>query len=119
MSGFEEVLRFDHIHETVNYPSDMEQDMNGDYVFYTSYERLFNQYKLLVAALQPLVDIANAFDNNQLDDEARKYWGKDNEHENTTDPKDIILYQGRGGYGLLTLDECLLARQVLNGVNDD
>jgi len=63
-------------------------------------------------ALKPLVDIANAYDNNALDDEARKLWGKDNERMNTTPLDEIILYTGRGGKTLLTLGDCIRAREV-------
>ncbi len=60
--------------------------------------------------LEPLRRIGQAYHNNALDDEARKYWGPDNDpHENTTDPKNIVLYSGRGGKELLTLDDCLAA----------
>ena len=37
-----------------------------------------------------------------IDDEARKYWGKGNERENRAAMCDIILYTGRGGGTLLT-----------------
>lgn len=62
------------------------------------------------ALLEPLRRIGQAYHDNALDDEARKYWGPDNDpHENTTDPKNIVLYSGRGGKELLTLDDCLAA----------
>jgi len=64
----------------------------------------------LLEALAPLVAIADAFDANALDDEARKhttFYG-----ENQTPPEDIELYQGRGGKRLLTLRHCLDAREV-------
>jgi len=64
--------------------------------------------------LKPLVDIADAYDENALDDEARKIWGKNDEHYNTTPSDDIILYSGRGGKTLLTLGDCLRAREVYN-----
>lgn len=67
----------------------------------------------IIHALQPLVAIAEAYDANELDDEARKRWGRNYEHENTTPPEDIILYTGRGGKTLLTLADCLNARRVL------
>ena len=62
--------------------------------------------------LKPLVNIADAYDKNALDDEARKIWGKNDEHVNTTPPDEIILYSGRGGRTLLTLGDCLRARSV-------
>lgn len=34
----------------------------------------------LLEALAPLVEIADRYDNNELDDEARKFWGKNLEH---------------------------------------
>jgi len=67
--------------------------------------------KALVEALQPLAAIADAFDENELDDEARKYWGTSGVCET---PHDFIeLYQGRGGKRLLTLADCMLARGTL------
>lgn len=67
----------------------------------------------LIQVLTPLVTIADCYDDNALDDEARKYWGLSLEHENTLDPKDIVLYSGRGGRKLLTLQDCLDARDAL------
>lgn len=64
-------------------------------------------------ALAPLVAIADAYDANALDDEARKWWGRDNEHTNTTPPEQIELYAGRGGRQLLTLADCLRARELV------
>ena len=66
----------------------------------------------MMQVLQPLVDIANAYDNNELDDEARRFWGANLEHENTKNPEEIILYSGRGGRELLTLQHCLNARSL-------
>lgn len=67
-------------------------------------------------ALKPLVDIANAYDANELDDEARKYWGRDSEHENDTLPQHIELFSGRGGKRLLTLSHALDARAIWNEI---
>lgn len=67
----------------------------------------------LIDALRPLVDIANAYDSNDLDDEARKFWGRDLEKQNDRDPEHIELYQGRGGRQLLTLADCLRAREAV------
>ena len=67
----------------------------------------------LRTAVAPLVAIANAYDRNALDDEARKTWGKNDEHTNTKDPSDIELFSGRGGKRLLTLADCLTARALL------
>ena len=69
--------------------------------------------KRLRAALKPLVAIADAYDANNLDDEARKFWGKDLEHESTKPPGDIELYTGRGGKKLLTMAMCLAARTAM------
>ena len=65
------------------------------------------------SALQPLVNIADAYDANELDDEARKIWGRNGEHVNTTDPKDIELYCSSGGACLLTLADALRAREAV------
>ena len=70
----------------------------------------------LTGALTPLVAMAEAYDANELDDEARKFWGRDGEHELETDPKQIVLYSGRGGKTLLTLADCLEARDLLRKI---
>lgn len=67
--------------------------------------------KSMIEILQPLIDIANAYDRNNLDDSARKFWGRENEHQNEGDPAEIELYAGRGGKRLLTLQHCLDARE--------
>lgn len=64
------------------------------------------------AALAPLVAIADAYDANELDDEARKHWGMRLEHTNTTQPSDIELYTTRDGK-TLTLEHCMAARAAL------
>lgn len=70
----------------------------------------------LKAALAPLVAIADAYDDNALDDEARKYWGTVEHPRTNTGPTDQIeLYTGRGGKRLLTLEQCLAARRVVRG----
>jgi hypothetical protein len=69
----------------------------------------------LEAGVRKLADIADAYDSNDLDDEARKFWGLNDEHENKTDPKHIEIYQGRGGRELLTLADCIDARTALEG----
>lgn len=69
----------------------------------------------LKRAVAPLVDIANAYDENELDDEARNVWGPApdyNAFTNNTPPAQIELYSGRGGKRLLTLADCLKAREV-------
>lgn len=68
----------------------------------------------MLEALKCLARIADAYDDNGLDDEARKTWGKNDEHHNTTPPERIELYSGRGGKRLLTLADCLQARAVIN-----
>ena len=47
--------------------------------------------------------------DNNLDAEARRFWGRNLENENTRPPEEIILYSGRGGKTLLTLADCLNA----------
>jgi len=64
-------------------------------------------------ALEPLKRIADAYDENNLDDEARKKWGENYEHKNVMSPEKIELYSGRGGTQLLTLEHCFIAREVL------
>lgn len=70
------------------------------------------QRDLLIASLQPLVNIANAFDANELDDTARRFWGDFSQIANTRDPTTIELYAGRGGRQLLTLQDCFNARDA-------
>ncbi|WP_089177279.1 hypothetical protein [Bosea sp. AS-1] len=67
----------------------------------------------LINALRPLARIADAYDANQLDDEARKFWGIHLEHRNETPPDQIELYAGRGGRRLLTLADCFAARAAI------
>ncbi len=76
-------------------------------------EALAAQVEAMRGALEPLKLIADAYDANELDDEARKHWGRKNEHTNSTDPAEIELYQGRGGKRLLTLQDALNARAAL------
>jgi hypothetical protein len=74
-------------------------------------ERAEAERDRLRGALEPLRRIADAFDANELDDEARKFWGQHS--VNTTPHEDIELYQGRGGKQLLTLADCMFARAAL------
>lgn len=67
------------------------------------------------AVLAPLVAIADAYDDNALDDEARKFWGHELQEMNTTPPEKIELYTGRGGKRLLTLADCFAARDLVRG----
>ena len=65
--------------------------------------------------LEPLARIADAYDANELDDEARKFWGSGRDQQkNTTPHEQIQLYTGRGGKCLLTLQDCMEARAFLN-----
>lgn len=64
------------------------------------------------AALKRLADIADAYDRNELDDEARKWYGDGG--VSIHPPRNVVLYQGRGGATLLTLQDCLDAREALN-----
>ena len=66
-----------------------------------------------VEALSPLSAIADAYDENELDDEARKLWGKNLEHENRTPFDEIEIFAGRGGKRLLTLGDAMKARAAL------
>ena len=59
----------------------------------------------LRAALRPLAQIADRFDDSNLD-EHRPEWG-------AKDPKSVELLTGRGGGLLLSLDDALTARAVL------
>ena len=63
-----------------------------------------------------LAKIADAYDANDLDDEARKRWGENLEFENQSSPSQIVLYSGRGGKTLLTLQDCLDAREALRSM---
>lgn len=73
------------------------------------------EYHRLREALRPLLRIAEAYEANALDDEARRFWGKDDEHECQTPADDLELYSGRGGKRLLTLGDCFRAREVAGG----
>jgi len=67
----------------------------------------------ILAALRPLENIANAYDDNELDDEARKEWGPEGKRFlNPMKPDQIELYSGRGGNTLLTLADCIQARAL-------
>jgi len=68
--------------------------------------------KIAILALEPLVQIANAYERNELDDEARRFWGPNLENQNKTPASQIELYCGRGGKCLLTLEQCMEGRRV-------
>jgi len=61
----------------------------------------------LVEKAMVLKTIADAYDSNDLDNDARKRWGMNDEHPSSTLPEHIELYAGRGGRRLLTLTHCL------------
>jgi hypothetical protein len=65
------------------------------------------------AALGPLRRIADAFDANELDDEARKFYGRNLEHGIIKPLEEIELYAGRGGRRLLTLADAIAARSAV------
>lgn len=64
--------------------------------------------------LTRLAAIADAYDANALDDEARKHWGESPVQYNQQPAEKIELYQGRGGKQLLTLADCMTARELLS-----
>jgi len=61
----------------------------------------------LVEALEPFTNISRAYDANELDDEARKFWGERLQHRNTTPLAEIEIFTGRGGGRLLTLADAV------------
>jgi hypothetical protein len=75
-------------------------------------EKLTSENRQLKMGVHRLIVIADAYDANELDDEARKTWGLNDEFRNTNKPEDIILYSGRGGGTLLTLADCIAARDA-------
>ena len=87
----------------------IEQQLNDEATEAKSY--------VMLDALRPLVKIADAYDENALDDEARKFWGKDLENKNEKDPSDVVLYSGRGGKTLLTLRDCIYARTIYDTIS--
>lgn len=64
-------------------------------------------------ALKPLADIYAAYLDNNLDDEARRFWGSEQEHENKVALDQIEMVQGRGGNRLLTLQQCKDAHDLI------
>jgi hypothetical protein len=75
------------------------------------------EIQILAEALKPLADIADAFDANELDDDARKHWGVDYEHENQKPHHSIELFWSRGGRCLLNLDDAMAVRRALETMN--
>ena len=61
-------------------------------------------FQEIIKALKPLVDIADAYEASRLD-EHRPEW-------NYRIPDEVTLFTGRGGSNLLTLQDCLFAREV-------
>ena len=72
-----------------------------------------NSHAALVDACRVMAMISDAYHANELDDEARKLWGQNNEFRNQRNPAGIILYAGRGGKTLLTLADCFAASAAL------
>ena len=62
----------------------------------------------VVAALKPLVLIADRYDEARLD-EHRPHWPQ-------RDPADVELFTGRGGGRLLTLADCFEAREAVKAL---
>lgn len=78
----------------------------------------FARAEALERAVAPLARIADAYDRNELDDEARKWWGAESgigREYNGTPSNEIELYSGRGGKRLLTLADCQNARLAMEG----
>lgn len=69
--------------------------------------------QVVQGVLKPLADIWVAYQANNLDDEARRFWGENHENENQKPPKEIELYTGRGGGMLLNLAHCKDAFDLL------
>ncbi len=65
-----------------------------------------NNIKEILEAIKPLYDIANQWHLNGLD-ESRPEWGDDKNIASTVD-----LVSGRGGKQLLTIGDCLKAKDL-------
>lgn len=76
----------------------------------------------LINALRPLVAVADAYDDNALD-EARPAW-TENKFPNFTlamcrsKDKDVELFNGRGGKPLIKLMDAFAAREALKLLTD-
>lgn len=68
--------------------------------------------------MEVLAEIADAYDRNELDEPARKYWGPGGIYENKVLPDKIELLCGRGGKTLLTLGDCFRARLILKSAKN-
>ncbi len=59
--------------------------------------------------MNSLTSIWQAFVDNGLDDEARRFWGPEGKRKELDRPyREVVLYQGRGGKALLTLMDVAL-----------
>lgn len=67
----------------------------------------------LIDTLKPLAEIADAFDDNALGAEAKKFWGSHNQHQNHTSHQKIELFHSDGGKCYLTLQDCMRARMII------
>jgi hypothetical protein len=67
----------------------------------------------LTECLAPLVKIADAYDANELDDDARKFYGAHNEHRNHKAHNEIEIVTKACGTPLLSLADCFFAKQAL------
>lgn len=83
-------------------------------------EKTIGKYQLqaIKLALSPLALIADRWESNDLDDDARRFWGREDEIQNTRRPEEILLFSGRGGSELLFLSDALLAREVLREIEE-
>lgn len=84
--------------------------MTTELKFKQEIRRRDEQIDALYRIIEPLVQIADAYYRNDLDDEARRFWGENLEHENRTPLDQIVLVSGRGGKTLLTLKDCFDAK---------
>ncbi len=92
------------VHKLTHGRSDEDSEANA---------RLIAAAPDLLAACEALAKIADAYDANALDDDARKSWGPNLEHQNDTPPEQVEIYRGRGGKRLLTLADCFAARAAI------
>ncbi len=73
-----------------------------------------SQIQQTIDGLKPFADVWKAYLNNELDDEARRIWGAQDEHTNPNSPRDIWIYSGRGGKELINLDMCREAAALMH-----
>jgi hypothetical protein len=67
----------------------------------------------LIGAAAPMIAIADAYDANELDDEARKHWGVDLENTNDRPAEEIELVCTDGGSVILNLAHALEVRTLM------